>query len=195
MSARELVTGRRLVVAEAAVRVIAAKGMRGLTHRAVDAEAGLPEGSSSVLARTRAALLALTSRYVAARLTSDVVALAAELVAHDESEGEDTTWTQARVVALVQAWIAEPELMRARAELVLEAHRSPEVREVLSTSRAGLLEVVTHCLATPDQTRAQAVTAAIEGVLVAALSRPQAQRESYVEQTVGLLVTALTRAD
>ena len=66
---------------------------------------------------------------------------------------------------------------------------------MLSASRAGLLEVVTRCLATPDQTRAQTVTAAIEGVLVAALSRPRAQRDAFVEQTVGLLVTALTRAD
>lgn len=47
-------------VAEAAITLLAERGMRGLTHRAVDEFAGLPPGSTSNLARTRAALLELT---------------------------------------------------------------------------------------------------------------------------------------
>ncbi|MEU9831963.1 TetR/AcrR family transcriptional regulator [Streptosporangium sp. NPDC048047] len=50
---------RALVVAEAAITLLAERGMRGLTHRAVDEEAGLPPGSTSNLARTRSALLEL----------------------------------------------------------------------------------------------------------------------------------------
>ena len=37
-------------------------GLRGLTHRAVDAEAGLPEGSCSAYMRTRVALLTAAHR-------------------------------------------------------------------------------------------------------------------------------------
>jgi DNA-binding transcriptional regulator YbjK len=48
------------VIGDAAITVIAADGMRGLTHRAVDRAAGLPVGSTSYYARTRAALLELT---------------------------------------------------------------------------------------------------------------------------------------
>ena len=47
----------------AGVRVVAHSGLRGLTHRAVDAEAGLPQGSCSAYMRTRLALLTrLTDR-------------------------------------------------------------------------------------------------------------------------------------
>ncbi|MFC7719614.1 hypothetical protein [Nonomuraea recticatena] len=51
---------RSETVAEAAITLLAERGMRGLTHRAVDELAGLPSGSTSNLARTRAALLELT---------------------------------------------------------------------------------------------------------------------------------------
>ncbi|MEU4327948.1 TetR/AcrR family transcriptional regulator [Nonomuraea dietziae] len=51
---------RSETVAEAAITLLAERGMRGLTHRAVDELAGLPPGSTSNLARTRAALLELT---------------------------------------------------------------------------------------------------------------------------------------
>ena len=44
-------------VADAAVTIVARDGLRGLTHRAVDAEAGLPAGSASNCFRSRAALL------------------------------------------------------------------------------------------------------------------------------------------
>ena len=45
---------RRRQLLEAALHVIADEGLRGLTHRAVDRRAGLPEGSCSAYLRTRA---------------------------------------------------------------------------------------------------------------------------------------------
>lgn len=48
---------RQELVADAAVTVLAREGLRGLTHRAVDAETGLPGGSTSNCFRSRAALL------------------------------------------------------------------------------------------------------------------------------------------
>jgi AcrR family transcriptional regulator len=44
-------------IADAAIALLAERGLRGLTHRAVDEAAGLPPGSTSNHARTRAALL------------------------------------------------------------------------------------------------------------------------------------------
>ena len=49
---------RRTAIADAAIRLVATRGVRGLTHRAVDAELGLPAGSTSYYLRTRQALLA-----------------------------------------------------------------------------------------------------------------------------------------
>ncbi len=40
-------TARQERLLTGAVHVVARSGLRGLTHRAVDAEAGLPEGSCS----------------------------------------------------------------------------------------------------------------------------------------------------
>ncbi len=45
------------LVADAAVTVLARDGLRGLTHRAVDTEAGLPDGSTSNCYRSRSALV------------------------------------------------------------------------------------------------------------------------------------------
>ena len=49
---------RRTLVADAALDVVAAQGMKGLTHRAVDAASGSPAGTTSNYFRTRAALVA-----------------------------------------------------------------------------------------------------------------------------------------
>jgi AcrR family transcriptional regulator len=48
---------RRTQLLDAALTVLAAKGMKGLTHRAVDAAAHLPEGTTSNYYRNRAALV------------------------------------------------------------------------------------------------------------------------------------------
>jgi hypothetical protein len=48
---------RRTLVADAALDVVAAHGMKGLTHRAVDAASGSPAGTTSNYFRTRAALV------------------------------------------------------------------------------------------------------------------------------------------
>jgi AcrR family transcriptional regulator len=49
---------RRTRVADAALDVVAAHGMKGLTHRAVDAASGSPAGTTSNYYRTRTSLVA-----------------------------------------------------------------------------------------------------------------------------------------
>jgi len=49
---------RRTEILDAALRVLAEHGMRGLTHRAVDAAAGIAPGSTSYYFRSRSALVA-----------------------------------------------------------------------------------------------------------------------------------------
>jgi DNA-binding transcriptional regulator YbjK len=56
---------RRTVLLDAALELVGTQGMRGLTHRAVDAAAGLPPGSTSNHFRTREALvLGIVERYI-----------------------------------------------------------------------------------------------------------------------------------
>jgi DNA-binding transcriptional regulator YbjK len=48
---------RRTEILDAALRVLAEHGMRGLTHRAVDAAAAIAAGSTSYYFRSRSALV------------------------------------------------------------------------------------------------------------------------------------------
>ncbi|MER5759959.1 TetR/AcrR family transcriptional regulator, partial [Streptomyces sp. NPDC002082] len=57
MSAPERGSDRRTLIADSAIELVAAAGLRGLTHRAVDGAAGLPAGSTSYYFRTRTALI------------------------------------------------------------------------------------------------------------------------------------------
>jgi AcrR family transcriptional regulator len=58
-------SARTRQVGDAAIAVLAEHGARGLTHRAVDQAAGLPLGTTSNYARTRAALLTLALTRIA----------------------------------------------------------------------------------------------------------------------------------
>ncbi|MFI6106586.1 TetR/AcrR family transcriptional regulator [Streptomyces sp. NPDC051310] len=60
-------TPRAELIADTALALLAERGMRGLTHRAVDERAGLPQGSTSNHARTRQALLEAAVRRLADR--------------------------------------------------------------------------------------------------------------------------------
>ena len=60
------VTDRRTVLLDAALEIVGTEGMRGLTHRAVDAAAAVPAGSTSNYFRTREALiLGIVERFIA----------------------------------------------------------------------------------------------------------------------------------
>ena len=65
---------RRAEIADAAITTLARDGMRGLTHRAVDRTAGLPEGSASYYFRTRQALLKATVDRLAELDSTDMAA-------------------------------------------------------------------------------------------------------------------------
>ena len=70
---------RRALIADAAISTLARDGMRGLTHRAVDRTAGLPEGSASYYFRTRQALLQAAVERLAELTTTDMLASAGRL--------------------------------------------------------------------------------------------------------------------
>ncbi|MEV6447662.1 TetR/AcrR family transcriptional regulator [Amycolatopsis sp. NPDC051716] len=104
------------VIADAAIAVIAAEGMRGLTHRAVDRAAGLPVGSTSYYARTRAALLELTI---------------ARIVLLDQAPtGSSGSLAEFIAGYAFEAITSGRTRMLARYEFALEATRRPELRAV-----------------------------------------------------------------
>lgn len=123
MAAHPPSASRADLVADTALALLAERGMRGLTHRAVDETAGLPQGSTSNVARTRLALLELAVRRLADR-EARVLAL------HEmpDPRGGLDALTDGLALATHRALTLNRELTVARYELALEATRRPELR-------------------------------------------------------------------
>ncbi|MFB9558142.1 TetR/AcrR family transcriptional regulator [Streptomyces roseoviridis] len=102
--------------------------MRGLTHRAVDAAAGLPAGTTSAYFRTRSALLTgLVRRLV--ELDQAELAAAAERAPVPRT-ADDLVRSLAALVAARTAGEGRRRSL-ARYACVLESVRDPELRDIL----------------------------------------------------------------
>ncbi|WP_202918662.1 TetR/AcrR family transcriptional regulator [Saccharothrix deserti] len=120
-------TERMAALADAAIHLVATKGMRGLTHRAVDAQAGVPTGSTSAYFRTRKALV------------EGVVQRLAELENAEVVEAGMTTGpldpdrlAEGAAHVLDQWMTTGRERTLARYACLLEATHHPELRGILA---------------------------------------------------------------
>ncbi|MDT0320768.1 TetR/AcrR family transcriptional regulator [Streptomyces millisiae] len=151
------------VIADAALGLLAERGARGLTHRAVDEAAGLPPGSTSNRARTRTALLELATRRLAAREAA-VLGAGEPLPAGAEPEAAGAVLA----TALHRSITEGADLTRARVELALEATRNLELRAVYDEFGRGFRDVLAAMLAAlgaPEPARqARSLAAWCEGV-------------------------------
>jgi len=185
-------TGRRRELLDAALGVVADEGLRGLTHRAVDRRAGLPEGTCSAYLRTKQALVLAVAEHVAATLAADVDRLARELGECDGDAGQAVARTQ----ALFERWLEERVLVMAKLELSLEAPRDPAVAAVLSASRRRLVAVVDGMITQADKphslARSEALVASFDGLLIGALQKPPSERGAFLSESLSLVLHALT---
>lgn len=120
---------RRTQIAEAGVRVLASRGVRALTHRAIDEELGLPTGSTSYYARSRRELISLIVDLLADRTEG-------EIIASRLPETITPAVVAELLVAAMDAASERPEDLRARLLLLLECHGDPEFRDRLVTRPA-----------------------------------------------------------
>ncbi|MBF6337716.1 TetR family transcriptional regulator [Nocardia abscessus] len=67
---------RRVLLVDTAIELIATRGLRALTHRALDAELGLPGGSASYYFRTKRALIEAIVDRITTRSRDDFAAAA-----------------------------------------------------------------------------------------------------------------------
>ncbi|MFD7030933.1 TetR/AcrR family transcriptional regulator [Streptomyces sp. NPDC059917] len=195
---------RRTLIADAAIATVAAAGLRGLTHRAIDTAAGLPAGSTSYYFRTRTALIGAcyarieerdlaelddllgrtgldgTSEHATDHATDRAADHAADRAsAHGAERPRPPSRDEAAASlgALLHHWLtAGRERQLARYELSLEAARTPELAVALH--RTGLA--------------ARARAAAVVGSLGAA--RPEEAGELLVAWTDGVLFDRLAGA-
>ncbi|MFE5912104.1 TetR/AcrR family transcriptional regulator [Streptomyces wedmorensis] len=125
---------RRAAIADSGIRIIAREGVRALTHRAVDHEAGIPQGSTSYYAKTRHALLELIVNALADRSMADATDLATALNERsDDGNPLDIAELAASIAGLVETLAARRDDMRARYALLLELDDAPALRHKLTT--------------------------------------------------------------
>jgi DNA-binding transcriptional regulator YbjK len=175
----------------AAVHVVAENGLRGLTHRAVDREAGLPEGSCSAYLRTREALVLAVTEYVAERVAGHVRDLAEELSGKplDDDHAVET------VTRFILGWVDEREVLVARLELTIQASRDPALATMFGTLRRDLVDVVAGVLTARGKPHgaaaAETLVSSFDGVLIGALPRPASQRKAFVRRSIEALMAGL----
>jgi DNA-binding transcriptional regulator YbjK len=183
---------RRRQLLDAARHVIADQGLKGLTHRAVDRQAGLPEGSCSAYWRTRNALQAALTEYVAASLLADVDGLTEQIRVCGP---DDEQASVAATLELFLRWLDQRELLVARLELTMAATRDPELAQLLADHRARLIGIVEEIMTAAGkehgEARAEALVASYDGILLAALLQPAPARREFLARSLELLGTAL----
>lgn len=121
--------GRRDDVLEAAIRVTAAAGVRGLTHRAVDDEGGLPRGTASNHFRSKHALTVGALERLSEQMT--------EIIGHvDEIPIHDIDDVAAVLGTNVAMSLESRVLSAATAAFFNEANADPSLHDtVVATNR------------------------------------------------------------
>ncbi|WP_283136448.1 TetR/AcrR family transcriptional regulator [Rhizohabitans arisaemae] len=129
---------RRRALADAAIDLLAASGAHGLTHRAVEKAAGLPQGTASNYFRSREALLVAAAERIAELHHADMDRVPHRL----EAGAADITGYIADL--LTESLFDAATVLRTRYlaifELQLEALRRP----ALASALAGLLDTSTR---------------------------------------------------
>ncbi|WP_407840515.1 TetR/AcrR family transcriptional regulator [Streptomyces sp. DSM 116496] len=159
MSAPERGSDRRTLIADSAIELVAAAGLRGLTHRAVDGAAGLPAGSTSYYFRTRTALIgACYARLAeldlgdfdggATPAPTDRSAAPAPTDQGAAPAPMDRDAAAAAVAAVLYRWLTTGRSRQlARFELSLEAARNPELATELHRAGRGSRDLAAGILA------------------------------------------------
>lgn len=165
---------RREELLDAAVTVLAVRGARELTHRAVDREAGLPTGSASNVFRTRAELIEGIFEYLIEQELANLSSRTPEAT----GAAVDEAYLVVFYAAAIEYALGEGQrLTLARKALFMEAATDASARERLErmsqfwwTVGADLLR---RAGAPQPVARSRLLLAYADGIITDQLSRPQ----------------------
>ncbi len=173
---------RKTTIADAALDLLGSVGARGLTHRAVDALAGLPEGSTSSCCRTRLDLLTLALNRHALRNLEDLHADAVRL-----QDGEPSLDRFIETLAdRLDDWMSQAKRARvvAQIEIFLIASREPTLQAVVANLHQrfvdATLAALKHLGVTEPDVVAMGLIATVDGILLGQVvnSRMRPDREA-----------------
>ena len=130
-------TERRRDLCDAAIRLLADDGAKGLSHLKVDRRADVPDGTTSFYFRTRSALLRAVAERLAELDLADLQSVA------DSSDGQDENPSPSRLSQVVIQAGSQPQLFRTRAryELTMQATRDPALAAILQRATDGFTKL------------------------------------------------------
>ncbi|GGK97181.1 TetR family transcriptional regulator [Sphaerisporangium melleum] len=130
---------RRRALADAAIDLLAACGVHGLTHRAVEKAAGLPPGTASNYFRSREALLVAAAERIVELHHADM-----DRAAGRHQAAITTDFTAQVVDLLTESLLGAATVLRNRYLAIFELQMEAVRRPVLSSALAGLQDVSTR---------------------------------------------------
>ncbi|MGW2152002.1 TetR/AcrR family transcriptional regulator [Nonomuraea sp. NPDC001699] len=174
---------RRAALVDATIEVLAAEGARGLTFRAVDAQAGVPTGTASNYFASRDELFTQAGGRIYERLQPD-----AQTIAESLSGPRDRERVVRLMIELVDRISAFRPGYLALLELRLEATRRPELRAVLTERiRADVEANVGYHLESGlpgDATSVELLYLAMNWLVVERLTLPDVFGEDKIRELV-----------
>lgn len=199
-------TDRRTQIVAGAIELIATRGIRALTHRAVDTQLALPPGSTSYYFRTRHALIEAITDSITTRSRADFEvaqhesATHAERLTHAKSTGRPMD--PVRVAHDIASWLADLLAHRrneliARHALIIEVMSDPELHGRLAGSLFSLdraTDLFSALGAAAPRESAHDFLALLEGLVFDRFAGLRAESAGTVDQLTRPLAEFLTGA-
>lgn len=176
-------TDRREHIADAGITLLATRGVRALTHRAIDDELSLPTGSTSYYARTKHDLLNLIVQRLATRTSAD----ASTYMLPSEPTPEIVAIL---MVNALDTLMHRENDHRARLLLLMECHNNPVFSDILATRppiRLDFIEMAAELfrrlnVSNPEQNARDAV-GLLDGMLMQRIIRGAHPNEQVIFET------------
>ncbi|MER7476670.1 TetR family transcriptional regulator [Streptomyces sp. NPDC126510] len=165
---------RRQRIIDAAIRVVGAKGIAGLSHRSAAAEADVPLGSTTYHFTTLDELLVAALRQANEGF--------AKVIASRGGLEDPRTDLAAELAAWMGEWLAGDRTgVELEYELYLAALRRPALRPVAAEWAAGVAEVLSR---RTDPATARALVAVVDGICLQVLLTGVPYDEEYAQEVL-----------
>ncbi|MFD6289583.1 TetR/AcrR family transcriptional regulator [Streptomyces sp. NPDC060205] len=165
---------RRQRIIDAAIRVVAARGIAGLSHRSVAAEADVPLGSTTYHFTTLDELLVAALRQANEGF--------AKTVAAREALRDAGTDLATELAGLVGEWLADDRTgVEVEYELYLAALRRPVLRPVADECGRDFADLLAR---RTDPVTARALVALIDGICLQVLLTGAPYDEEYAREVL-----------
>lgn len=184
---------RRDEIATAAIEVLATQGLRGLTHRAVDAAAGLGPGSVNYHAPTRSRLLHLALGQLFVRDFEVAGATFGTLV---DVKPLTVDVVISHIIDFIDAMTSADAVKRVIARHIMlgEAQHDDEIRELFDSQRAAFVTYTQWIVASLDSedppSDAETLVVMIEGLVQRQVLIGSRLSPTFIEQMLRKIIVA-----